>query len=130
MLESFTLFGLAGRRLDYLEQRHGVLTRNIANANTPDFRPSDVREPDYRSTMPGNLPLATSNPAHLVPAAMQGAGPHGLSRPPAEVHPSGNAVSLEEEAGKLRSTAGAHGRVTAIYGKYLQFLKLAVGAQG
>jgi flagellar basal-body rod protein FlgB len=129
MLQGFTLFGLAGRRLDYLEQRHGVLARNIANANTPDFRPSDVREPDYRNAAPDRLQLSTTRPAHLVAVAVEGAGPYRLNRPPAEVHPSGNAVSLEDEAGKLRSTAGAHGRVTALYGKYLQFLKLSVGAQ-
>ncbi len=132
MLERLGLFDLASRRLDYLEQRHVVIARNIANADTPGFRPSDVREPDFgamvRGRGPGNVALATSHAGHLRSSTAQ--GPGRLIRPPHEVLPSGNAVSLEEEAGKLRETAGQHGKITALYGKYVGFLKMAVGAQG
>ena len=133
MLERMTLFDLAGRRLDFLEQRHVVLARNIANADTPGFRPSDVREPDFAAMLRGRagggqVALAATHAGHLRSSAAPGSG--RVVRPPAEVLPSGNAVSLEDEAGKLRETAGQHGRITAVYGKYLSFLKLAVGAQG
>ncbi|TVQ36132.1 MAG: flagellar biosynthesis protein FlgB [Geminicoccaceae bacterium] len=133
MLQGFRLFDLASQRLDYLEQRHGVITRNIANADTPGFKAKDVREPNFKrmlegGTAGGPLALATTRNGHVQPKLSPGAG--RLMRPTLEVSPSGNAVSLEEEAGKLRATAGQHGKVTAVYGKYTGFLKMVAGGQG
>lgn len=132
-MQGLTLFDLAGRRLDHLEQRHLVLARNIANADTPGYRPFDVREPAFDRMLRGGpgggaLALASTSPSHVT--SRTAPGPGRLDRPEAALMPSGNAVSLEEEAGKLRETAGQHGRITTIYGKYVSFLKLALGTAG
>ena len=129
-MQGLALFDLAGRRLDHLEQRHLVLARNIANADTPDYRPLDVRAPDFGAMLRGRpgggtVPLARTAVNHLGGAGSPGAG--RVTRPETMLMPSGNAVSLEDEAGKLRETAGQHTRVTTIYGKYVSFLKLALG---
>ena len=129
MLDGLALFELIDRKLDYTDARHRVLTRNIANADTPGYVPADVVEPDFRRLLAGAggapVALARTAPGHLegsraTPAARTEASP-------GELKPSGNAVSLELEAGKLRSNSGEHKRATMLYGKYLGMLQQALG---
>ncbi len=129
-MDRLALFDLIGRKLDVTDARHRVITRNIANADTPGFVPKDVVAPDFRRLMADRgvqpVHLARTAPSHLagtaaVPAAR-------TEETPAELKPSGNAVSLELEAGKLRSNAGEHKRATMLYGKYLDMMRKALGA--
>jgi len=130
LLSNLTLFDLVDRRLDYSEQRHQVLARNIANADTPGFIPHDTVEPDFQRLIAGREvarpTLAATHGGHLVPAAPFGR-PHRLDAAPTELKPSGNAVSLDIEAGKLRSNSGSHKLATRLYGKYVGMLRAALG---
>ena len=129
MLDRLTLFDLIGRKLDYTDARHRVLTRNIANADTPGFKPQDVVEPDFQRLVRGGaatqVGLARTAPNHLGGLA-QATGAR-TERTPDELKPSGNAVSLELEAGELRSNSGEHKRATMLYGKYLSMIRIALG---
>lgn len=129
MLDRLTLFELIGRRLDYTDQRQVVLARNMANADTPGFVPSDVVEPDFRRVLAGaggaRLQLSSTHAAHQAPLVRGGDWREEDS--PHDIKPSGNAVSLEVEAAKLRSNSGAHKLATMIYGKYVKLLNAALG---
>ena len=41
--EAIGLFDLAERRLAWADQRQAVLAENIANVNTPGYKPRDLR---------------------------------------------------------------------------------------
>lgn len=129
MLDRLALFDLIDRKLDFTDARHRVITRNIANADTPGFIPEDLVEPDFRRLVAGTgrepVSLARTDPAHASGVAV---APRAASEAtPAELKPSGNAVSLEIEAGKLRSNSGEHKRATMLYGKYLAMMRTALG---
>jgi len=129
VLDRLALFNLIDRKLDFTDARHRVITRNIANADTPGFIPKDVVEPDFRRLVAGTGPepvsLARTDPAHVSGLAV---APRARTEAtPAELKPSGNAVSLEIEAGKLRSNSGEHKRATMLYGKYLGMIRTALG---
>jgi flagellar basal-body rod protein FlgB len=127
--DRLALFDLIDRKLDFTDARHRVIARNIANADTPGYIPTDVVEPDFRRLVAGAsgepVRLARTDPGHVggVAAAPR---PH-TETTPAELKPSGNAVSLEIEAGKLRSNSGEHKRATLLYGKYLGMIRSALG---
>ena len=59
------LFDLAERRLAWTDQRRGVLAQNIANANTPGFKPHDLKS--FAATLGG--------------AGASGPGPHASQSP-------------------------------------------------
>ena len=40
--QDIALFKAIGAKLDYLSQRHKVIAENIANADTPGYRPRDL----------------------------------------------------------------------------------------
>ena len=44
------LFDLAERRLAWADRRQAVLAQNIANANTPGYKPHDLHPSPQRST--------------------------------------------------------------------------------
>lgn len=90
------------RALDYHLERQNVLASNVANVDTPGFRPMELVREDLGGPEPGALPLVTTNAGHL--------GTGGSSAPfrleAAEervVNPGndGNSVSLEREMSKV-----------------------------
>src|SRR3546814_14076552 len=70
------LFSLLGKRMDWLGQRQKVLAQNIANADTPDYVPRDLKPQEFRRMV--ELPAA----ATLQPTATP-PGPTQTPRPAA-----------------------------------------------
>ncbi len=128
------LFGLLSARQSWLGDRQAVLSRNIANADTPGFRPKDLAEADFRRQVQGMVrpsppvAMAATDPAHLPPtrrAAAEDARPRTAKG--WEIAPSGNAVVLEEQAELMARTQIDHQLGNDLYRKYVQMWRTAVG---
>jgi len=125
------LFGLVKRRLAWLTQRQAVLAQNIANADTPGYKPRDLKPFDFKhlvSREARRVPLEVSNPAHL--AGRPGRGTRfavETTRKPYESTPTGNAVVLEEQMMKVGATTMNHRLTTELYKKHLNMIRLALG---
>jgi len=67
--DRLALFELIDRKLDFTDARHRVLTRNIANADTPGYVPDDVVAPDFRRLVAGSggepVRLARTDAGHV-----------------------------------------------------------------
>lgn len=120
---------MAEARLRWLEQRQGVLSRNVANADTPRFRPSDLAPFAQVLARGAAQPsLARTDPGHLAP---RGGGVRALAdRRPAEEAPDGNAVALDEQALKIADTETAHALATGLYRRYVAQFRTALGRGG
>lgn len=120
---------LAERRLGWLDRRQSVLAQNIANADTPRYRPRDVT-PFARvlaaTTPPG---LAVTDAAHLAGSRRAVAGTQ-QDRAVAEATPDGNAVSLDREAMRIAETDTAHALAMAVHRSFMGMFRLALGRQG
>ncbi|HJL20371.1 MAG TPA: flagellar basal body rod protein FlgB [Sandaracinaceae bacterium LLY-WYZ-13_1] len=91
------------RALDYHLERHNVLASNVANVDTPGFRPLELVREDLPAESGGTLPLAATDRAHLR-AGRGELGPFRLEEAEERVvNPGndGNAVSLEREMSKV-----------------------------
>ena len=116
--------GLAERRLAWLDARQRVLAQNIANADTPDYRPRDLLP--FRQVLAGaGIPLARTEAGHLPP--LHGEDRGRRDRAPAERAPNGNAVSLDEQALKVAETNQAHALATQLHRHYLDMFRTALG---
>ena len=124
MQAGISTFDLMTQRLRWLEARQGVLARNIANADTPGFRPSDVAP----FAAGGTTALVTTSSAHIGGNAAGGAGTVSARR--LETRPNGNAVSLEDEVLKIGETQMEHQALTGLYQRSLLALKTAIGRKG
>ena len=84
------------RALDYHLERHNVLASNVANIDTPNFRPAElVRHVDR----PGDTSMKATNAGHIGGARNE----RGEALVERVVRPGGdgNAVSLEREMAKV-----------------------------
>lgn len=128
------LFELISGRLAWLGQRQAVLGGNVANADTPGYRPRDLAPADFAALLgsrgDGALQPVRTAAAHLAaPAAA--AGPfRDLVDRDAELKPSGNGVDLPDEMRKMAATEQDHQLATGLYRRYLGMFRTAAGIAG
>ncbi|MGQ9365873.1 flagellar basal body rod protein FlgB [Azospirillum sp. A39] len=132
-LNNLALYKLLTRKMDWLTQRQGTLSQNVANADTPDYRPNDLRPFSFRDALADSrrLQASTTNATHLqgtVPAG--GLAKEQRVRNPYETAPDGNAVVLEEQLMKVSQTAMDYQTMTNLYRKQIAMLKMALGRGG
>lgn len=131
MGDKFGLLSVFSQRLGFLGQRQSVLAQNVANADTPNYVPRDLDSKAFERLVRGGAPqvrTSVTRSGHLAGTLEEG----GRFRPEEQRHryetlPSGNAVVLEEQLGKVADTNIQHATVTNLYGKYMQMFKTAVG---
>ncbi|MBV9538657.1 MAG: flagellar basal body rod protein FlgB [Acidisphaera sp.] len=121
--DRIALFDLAERRLAWTAQREGVLAENIANADTPGWRPRDTA-PFETSLNAAVLAPTATNPRHLAGTAE---GAALLQNQRGERAPDGNAVSLDREMVKVAQTDMAHAVTTDLYKAYVGMFRTALG---
>ena len=84
--------------LDYHLQRHNVLVSNLAQAETPGYRPVDLVRTDFDGAM--NVALAATDPAHAGTPA--GAPSFDVQEDKtAKAGADGNAVDIDHEAVRI-----------------------------
>ncbi|MBK1661741.1 flagellar basal body rod protein FlgB [Paracraurococcus ruber] len=117
---------LAERRLAWLDARQRVLSQNIANADTPGYRPRDLSD-FSRLVMQRAGPavaMARTDDQHLAPARDPRARP---DRAAVEASPNGNRVSLDREALKVADTDNAHALAIGLHRRWLGMFRTALG---
>ena len=81
-ISDIPIFSMLRTRMQWHQERQRVLAENVANADTPRFRPQDLKPLDFgrdahgAGQANGQIALASTDPAHIGAA---GAAAH--SRP-------------------------------------------------
>jgi flagellar basal-body rod protein FlgB len=124
------LVGMLKQRMSWHEQRQGVLSQNIANADTPGYKTRDLRELSFPELVGKNgvagVALAATDAGHIGPN--RGADAARSERvKPFEVTPQGNAVVLEDEVLRVTQNVQDYQMVADLYSRGLGMLKMAVG---
>ena len=124
-LTDFPIFSMMRTRMDWAQARQRVLSENVANADTPNFRPQDLIAPKFvpatGEAAAGVAPviLARTEEGHL--SAIAGGNPSFRSVD------TGGAVNLEQEMMKVASNTMDFQAVSALYMRSLNILKTALG---
>lgn len=116
-------------RMHWHQSRQKLLAENVSNADTPGFKPRDLKDPVFAPTgeaAGGSLPLAQTAGAHLSATAAR-AGEDAVGARRFETRPSGNAVSLEDEMMKAAQNQSDFQLAASLYQKSLQMLRVAAG---
>jgi len=130
------LFQLLSAKASFLQSRHAVLAQNVANADTPRYRPKDLVEPDFASALQARpaavapVRLERSRPEHLAALPTPPTSPRRQRLDGFEIAPAGNAVIIEEQLRLLGSTARGYQLATSVYGKYVGLMRTAIGNGG
>ena len=128
---SLPLFGAMKRQISWLTQRQEVLAQNIANADTPGYKPKDIKPVDFRKMVAPQtrrVNMAATNSQHLSGRNVS-SGPFGVTddQKNYETSPDGNAVVLEEQMVKVSEVSVNHRLTTQLYAKHLKLFKTVLG---
>ncbi|NIQ94440.1 MAG: flagellar basal body rod protein FlgB, partial [Desulfuromonadales bacterium] len=100
-----------------------VLADNIANSDTPEYKPRDLKEGQFRRVLRNELPPIDpqpTHPAHLQGTVLQGGAAKSLRQKETyETSPSGNAVVLEEQLIKVAKTQSDYQLIVNLYRKHM-----------
>lgn len=130
-LNNMTLFSLMKGKLKWLSQRQEVLAQNVANSDTPGYRPNDLKAFSFKEmvqTPQNKINMTTVDPQHL-PGRRQriGVAPEVQDARNYETSPDGNAVVLEEQMAKINETQIDHKVITELYKSQINMIKIALG---
>ena len=144
--DDIPLFQMLKSRMGYLSQRQKVIAQNVANGDTPDYQPRDLKAYSFKATLDqqatgqpyrgGPVGAATSgvqmmatSAAHMAPAkpASVWRSPEGQDT---ETTLDGNAVTLEDQMLKMTDARMNYDAAIGFYQKSMQMLKTATRRPG
>ena len=105
---------LAARQSSWLLSRQNLVAQNVANANTPGYKTSDLT-PFEASLEMASLQLTTTSPMHIsIPQSEFQIAPEETTTEKSDTFLAGNNVSLESEMMKGGEINRAYSLNTAV----------------
>lgn len=130
-ITDLTMLSMLKTKMRWHQARQSVLAQNIANADTPGFRPSDIKPIDsqagVRALSVSSVAAARTHSAHISGPALQGGSFDRTSEKGWETTPAGNAVVLEEQMMEVSANQFDYQMASTLYSKSLGLLKTAIG---
>lgn len=135
MFQDIKLFSMLKYKMDYLAERQDVLSRSVANMDTPDFEMLDLKPQkvnQINSPAMRGIKVVATNPLHITGFGGDGGPAFKASevRKPFETKPMGNNVSLEELMLKINDNSMEYQQAVNIYSKTSQLFKFALNSRG
>jgi flagellar basal-body rod protein FlgB len=124
------VFSALRTKMQWHQERQRLLSENVANADTPSFRPRDLApiESGRTPTVGSYLTLTRTDAAHLGAGKGADAARFALANSKSyDVRPAGNAVNLEDEMIKVANNQMDYQAATSLYARSLGLLKTAMG---
>ncbi|SLN76821.1 flagellar basal body protein [Oceanibacterium hippocampi] len=133
-LNDIPIFAALQKRMAWLSARHDVLAQNVANADTPNYRPKDLVEPSFAELVKGpetgKVTLRATQAGHIPGGGAGHDFGTGAVSSGYETAPSGNSVVLEEQLIKVAETQAEHQLSANLYRKHVEMIRIALGRRG
>lgn len=138
-IQDIGLFQAISSKMDFLNQRQSIIASNIANSDTPGYRPKDLVKVDFSSMVESstrkggnmgvkNVSLAATNEGHLGSAQSGGVdGKARKQRDMYEVAPAGNSVIIEEQLLDSNQNSMDYNLMLSVYQKQVGMIRTALG---
>jgi flagellar basal-body rod protein FlgB len=128
--DDISIFAMLKSRLDYVSSRQQVIAQNVANSDTPNFTPKDLKP--FALPGAGGAPLALApitprltSPMHLAAPTAAAPGAKPIDSPDSETTLNGNSVVLEDEMMKMSQSRMDYDAAVAFYQQSAQLLATA-----
>ena len=119
-------------KMQWHQERQRVLSENVSNSDTPNFKPRDLVAPKFNSAganvggSMGSLAMMQPSPGHIAPSGAPDSFEQNRKMA-FETRPAGNAVNLEDEMMKVANNQMDYQAATTLYTRSLGLIKTAVG---
>ena len=132
--QNIGLFEALNAKMGYLNQRQRVISQNVANADTPGYRPQDLTPVDFGTVLKKvtkggqkNVSIEKTDNMHMTGADDVQNPKERKQRETYEVAPVGNAVIMEEQLINAGKNMMDYNLMTSLYQKNVGMLKTAIG---
>lgn len=134
-IKNIALFQAMGAKMNYLSKRQGVIAQNIANADTPDYRPRDLTKVDFGAVLKDvtgskKIRMERTEAGHITPGGSLRSADERKSRMTYEVAPDDNGVIIEEQMIKASQTTMDYNLMTNLMRKNVGMIQTALGRGG
>lgn len=131
-IQNIPLFRALGAKMDFLNQRQRVIAQNVANADTPGYKPKDLAPMDFSKilkTASGtkSVQLEITKSGHMPPPGEIQDAKTRRQKDTYEVAPAGNAVIMEEQLIMSGRTVMDYNLMTNLYQKNVRMIQTAIG---
>jgi len=118
-------------KLNWHQVRQRVLSENVANADTPDFKAREIERFDFeralKATASSGVTVKLTDAKHIASqAGPDRATPGARAAGSWEVTPSGNAVSLEDQMMKTTQNQMDYQVASTLYTRALGLIRIAL----
>lgn len=132
MTDNIALLRAMTAKMSYLDQRQKVLAQNVANADTPGYKPHDLTKVDFgavleKTASSGKLLPAHTDPNHLSLGGSIDNPKNREQKVTYEIAPAGNGVILEEQMVASAQTTMDFNLMTTLYQKNINMIRTALG---
>lgn len=132
-----SLIAFLKTKMKWHQARQGVLAENVANADTPRYRPNDLKAMSFADAVKKTdrlapVTAATTHKAHIKGPAISDPGRRFADGKGVdwEITPAGNAVVLEEQMTKVAQNQFDYQLASTIYSRSLGLMRTALGRSG
>ena len=130
--QNISLLKALSAKMDYLGQRQRVISQNVANSDTPGFRPQDLKPVDFSHVLKkvseqGGVQIETTDPMHMPSPNVVADTEEARQKKVYEMAPAGNSVIMEEQLFNANKTAMDYSLMTNLYQKNINMIRLALG---
>lgn len=127
MFQKLDIFQMASGLAKHASTRQETIAKNIANADTPEYRAKDIAS--FQETYSGGAmgtPMKSSRAGHLHGNAAHNT-PIKFLDAPGPSSPNGNTVTLETEMMKATEVRHQHDLAMSVYKSSMNILRTSIG---
>ena len=123
-----------GTMLKYLGTKQSVISDNLANVNTPNYKAKDVKRPDFATFVQSgktnnSASLMVTNPMHVLGSDQRSSLFRVEEVEGAEKSLNGNTVSSQKEMISLSETQMDYQAALNLFRKLNDLMKVALGSR-
>jgi len=145
--DDIPIFAMLKSRMGYLSQRQKVIAQNVANGDTPDYQPRDLKAYSFKASLDqqaagqpyrggpvsaqatSGVQMMATSATHMAPSK-----PYSPWRSPeqadSETTLDGNSVTLEDQMLKMTDARMNYDAAVGFYQKSMQLLKTSTRRPG
>lgn len=132
-LNNLKLFQMAMTKMEWASSRQKVLSQNVANADTPEYKERDLKPLNFKQVLHETAPVKVTrtDPHHLAGTIPEQQRFNGKAdRRTFEQSPDGNKVVIEEQMQKVGDTRGDYTTAVTLMQAQMRMFKTAIDKGG